>query len=240
MIDEQENNNSIIELEIKETDDENKKFLEAKSSDKIASLLKGFLGGIPYVGSMANEIVSWLIPNQRMDRVCNFIKQLASQVTKLEDYQKTWIEKLKNSKNDLLLFELAVRYSLETNSAIKHHCYAYYVFNTIQNKKYKDIQHEKILRTLAELTEEEILQLIRINSPKEAFDFSKDLGNKTSKAFYEEYMMTLDQKGLISIAMKYSGSKLPLDKNGDDITITDYGCVVLDAIYDEDFFFSPK
>lgn len=225
--------------------------LENNSTDKIASVFRSLVGFIPNFGSLASELISWLIPNQRIDRVCEFIKQLSRQVSKLEDSQKLWIKKLKTDKNNLLLFELSARYSMETNSNIKHHCYAEFIFNAIENKKLEDSRNEKLLRTLSELTEEEIILLISFSQPK-VLGYTSEFDEKYEEiimpksradhipendihnAFRDEYILTLDQKGLITVALKNNGTKLPISTK--DISITDYGSLLVESIYDEDFF----
>lgn len=225
--------------------------LENNSTDKIASVFRSLVGLIPNFDSLASELISWLIPNQRIDRVCEFIKQLSRQVSKLEDSQKLWIKKLKTDKNNLLLFELSARYSMETNSNIKHHCYAEFIFNAIENKKLEDSRNEKLLRALSELTEEEIILLISFSQPK-VLGYTSEFDEKYEEiimpksradhipendihnAFRDEYILTLDQKGLITVALKNNGTKLPISTK--DISITDYGSLLVESIYDEDFF----
>lgn len=230
---------------------EERSSLKSNSTDLLVSLLKAILGVIPYGGSAASEITSWLIPNQRLDRICDFIEHLATQIEKLENIQNEWIEKLGNSKSNLLLFELATIYSMETNSNILHHCYAYLIFNAIENKTLEDSRNEKLLRTLSELTEEEVVHLINFAQSKGVF-YSSEFDEKYEgiimpksqtghisendihNTFRDAYIVTLEQKGLITIGMKYNGTKLPIANN--DVQITDYGSLLVEAIYDENFF----
>ena len=58
--------------------------------------------------------------------------------------------------------------------------------------------------------------------------------NDIHNAFREQYIVTLEQKGLATIALKHNGTKLPVSNK--DVNITDYGSLLVDAIYDEDFF----
>lgn len=140
---------------------------------------------------------------------------------------------------------------METNSNIKHHCYAEFIFNTIENKKLEDSRNEKLLRTLSELTEEEIILLISFSQPK-VLGYTSEFDEKYEEiimpksradhipendihnAFRDEYILTLDQKGLITVALKNNGTKLPISTK--DISITDYGSLLVESIYDEDFF----
>ncbi len=43
---------------------------------------------------------------------------------------------MKTDKKASLLFENAIFYSMQTESLIKHHCYAFYVFNAIENSAF--------------------------------------------------------------------------------------------------------
>lgn len=225
--------------------------IKNNSTDKVVFVLKSLFGLIPNVGSIAAELISWIIPNQRIDRICDFIEQLSIKVEKLEKSQNLWIEKLKNDKNNLLLFELSARCSMATNSNIKHHCYADFVFNAVENKKLEDSRYEKLLRTLSELTEEEVIHLINFSQPK-VLGYSSEFDKKYEEiimpksrtdhipendvhnAFRDEYILTLEQKGLITITLKHNGTKLPISTR--DITITSYGSLLVESIYDEDFF----
>lgn len=58
--------------------------LKNNSTDKIVFMLKSLSGLIPSVGNIASETISWLIPNQRIDRICDFIEQLSMQVANLK------------------------------------------------------------------------------------------------------------------------------------------------------------
>jgi hypothetical protein len=50
--------------------------LESEAPDKAATTLKGLLGIIPGVGSVLQEAVGVVIPNQRIDRVVRTMKIL--------------------------------------------------------------------------------------------------------------------------------------------------------------------
>ncbi len=224
--------------------------LKNNKSDITVSILKGLVGAVPYLGAGFSEVISMRIPNQRMDRVCHVLEYIANKIEKIEQEKKEWIDRLKNNRNNLLIFELAIKYSMETNSDILHHSYAYFVFNSIENKDFDDSRNEKLLRTLSELTEEEIIHLINFSQDKALFsssEFEKKyediimpksqtdhvLENEIHNAFRNEYILTLEQKGLITI-IKRLDANYPINTN--DVRITDYGNLLVEAIYDEEFF----
>lgn len=211
-------------------------------------------GAIPFVGTAISEFITYFIPDNRRERIVSYIKELAGVVEqqgyKLNELQ-SYIDKLKTNKMAALLFETTLLKSMETESQIKYHCYAYFVFKTLENKILEDSRNEKLLQTLSELTEEEIIHLINFSQSATLFN-SSDFDDKYEEiimpksqtdhipendihnAFRDQYILTLEQKSLITIALKYNGTKLPISHN--DVNITDYGSLLVDAIYDEDFF----
>lgn len=58
--------------------------LRSESADHITTALKGGLGAIPLVGSLMAEIVGNVIPNQRVDRLIQFVQLLQQRLTHLE------------------------------------------------------------------------------------------------------------------------------------------------------------
>ena len=206
------------------------------------------------IGSVISTIINDSICAAQNSRMVDFVNELyflfQKQNKGLENIKEKF-EKLFSNSAHTLLFELCVKASVETNSNTLHHCYAYFIFNAIANKTLEESRNEKLLRTLFELTEEEIIHLINFSQSKTLFN-SSDFDykyeeiimpksqtvhipeNDIHNAFRDQYILTLEQKGLITIALKYNGTKLPISNK--DVNITDYGSLLVDAIYDEDFF----
>ena len=59
--------------------------LESMSADYITTFMKGGLGAIPFVGPLMAEIVGNVIPNQRMDRLVQFVQLLQQRLSSLEE-----------------------------------------------------------------------------------------------------------------------------------------------------------
>ena len=57
--------------------------MKNSKEDIIAIVGKGAVGAIPFVGPMAAEIIGALIPNQRMDRLEQFLKELDLKMNQL-------------------------------------------------------------------------------------------------------------------------------------------------------------
>lgn len=236
------------------------KELDTNKTDLIVSALKGLLGAIPYAGSLAGEIFGNIIPNQRLDRFAAYIKELSNRIATLEDNDIKWIEKLKQSSSNLLLYELSIKYSLETNSQILHNSFASVVFNAVEKNEKETVVNEKILRTISELTEEEIIWLIWFREPSVLFHetefqlrfkkiltpHSRTTGNseddRIHNALRDQYILNLHGKGLLyrksanvknSTISLLSGDKPPELK---DFFITPYGEIIVDALYNKEFF----
>ena len=56
-------------------------------TDVVATLTKGALGAIPFVGGLAAEVVGTVIPNQRMDRIAKLVTILEAKVETLDKEQ---------------------------------------------------------------------------------------------------------------------------------------------------------
>ena len=141
-----------------------KKSLDENKKDKILEITKSSIttacSFIPFIGTGIADVINYFIPNNRQKRVVNFIKELADYVAKHDNQimeLRQWLEKIKTDKKASLLFENAIFYSMQTESEVKHHCYAFYGFNAIENS---DIQKEQVLKSISLLNETEILLLI--------------------------------------------------------------------------------
>jgi hypothetical protein len=58
--------------------------LRPRGTDFAVALSKGVLGGIPYIGPLAAEVVGTIIPNQRVDRLQRFLDRLEIRIRNLE------------------------------------------------------------------------------------------------------------------------------------------------------------
>ena len=161
-----------------------------KKNETTQKIVNSVFGAIPYIGPAVSEIINSFIPDNRRERVVAFIKELVliveqqgKQISELQE----WLERIKTNKNSLLLLETALLNSMQTESQIKLHSYAYYVFNFVDNTQISDIQKEAILNTLSKLNEVEILHIISLEQAEQAINyllFTKKLLVK----FYQNYV----------------------------------------------------
>ena len=74
--------------------------LDNNKNDVAAFFAKGILGSIPYIGNITAEIITELIPNQRTDRIVEFLKILEQKVKNLLSTRQNLIKKF---KKDIIL-----------------------------------------------------------------------------------------------------------------------------------------
>jgi hypothetical protein len=82
-------------------------------SDKIAALSRAMVGAVPWVGPMLAEIVTALIPNQRLDRAIKYLSTIDRLVEELKDVIRADSERM-------ALIETGLRAS--ANSAYSQKC----------------------------------------------------------------------------------------------------------------------
>lgn len=63
--------------------------VDVKKKDVVASVLKGYLSGLPVLGPIVAEMIDDLIPNQRIDKIASLLKVLGS---KIDSEEKSKIE----------------------------------------------------------------------------------------------------------------------------------------------------
>ncbi|MYH80145.1 hypothetical protein F4009_13160 [Candidatus Poribacteria bacterium] len=130
--------------------------MEVKKSDLIASALKGVCGALPLVGSSIAEIISYLIPNQRLDRIASFLKVLESKIDP-EEAAKVEARILEEKSIDLMedgFLQAARALSKERIDYI-----ASLLKNSLTDEDLERIAYKKLLSILAEINDVEVLIL---------------------------------------------------------------------------------
>jgi hypothetical protein len=137
---------------------ENLPELQTKGIDAFTSFSKAGLSLIPFIGPFLAEIISYIIPNQRMDRVVKYLKLLNNKIDNANNPQI--IDELKNNSKAIILFEKSIQYAAGTNSNDKYEYYAEFILHSINDKTTDQIQKERMMETIGELNEIEVLILI--------------------------------------------------------------------------------
>lgn len=131
--------------------------LERNRADVLATISKGALGAIPIVGPIAAEVVGELIPNQRLDRIKDFLIELENRVGTLEGEQ---LRERCAQPESVDLLEDGFHSSARALSKDRIGYIAELVANFITDDQAEHIRAKKMLSLLDELNDVELLILI--------------------------------------------------------------------------------
>lgn len=148
--------------------------LEDNTSDKAAVVLKGLLGAVPVVGSILQEAVGVVIPNQRIDRVALTMECFAQKVGYIEE-DVLRLKMLSEEFTDLL--QDAIPQAARSLSDERREYIASFLKNSLTSKELDHVHEKKLLSILGELNDAEIIFLryesLRPHERKEFFEQHK-------------------------------------------------------------------
>jgi hypothetical protein len=189
--------------------------LDNRRSDVGAALLKGILGAAPFVGPMLEEAISATIPNQKLDRLIAFAKELDDRVKYLED---DTIELKTQSAEFTDLLEDGLT---QASRAMSHERRAYIaslLANSITNDQLTHVEQKKLLSLLGELNDAEVLTLkfysLWSNQRREFANLHQELfkpiprsfgspqANVDKGALRDSYRVKLIELGLLELEYK--------------------------------------
>ena len=154
--------------------------LNTRREDIIATAWKGVAGAIPVAGPMLAEIVGSIIPNQRLDRVTDFLQELDKRLTKVEAIT------LKQNILAIDLFEDAVIAASRSLTEIRNKYIVSFVKNSISaNSSDYDIK-KKLIYILQELTDKDIDILRSIQIRGYQVTESKNYPDRLSEAAFRQ------------------------------------------------------
>jgi hypothetical protein len=131
--------------------------LEKKNrADVLASASRSLTGVIPFIGPLLSEIVDNLIPNQRIDRLTKYVRELEDRLSSAE--RSVISQKLIDEESVLLVEEGFVHASRAVTDARRTYIAAI-VANGLTDDQMKIGDSRYLLRLLAELNDSEIIWL---------------------------------------------------------------------------------
>jgi len=138
---------------------QNKIELSNNRTDYATSIAKSLAGVVPFAGSAIAEIVGAIIPNQRVDRIIEFIKILDEKLYGLgEDVGEI---KERMMKEDFIdLFEDGIFQASRAISRERKEYISSLLKNSISKSQLDYTEKKKLLSMLAELSDIEIIILI--------------------------------------------------------------------------------
>jgi hypothetical protein len=185
--------------------------IKGNKSDVAATFAKGILGAVvPHIGGMLAEVVSTVIPNQKLDRLITFAKVLDDKVKYIEE---DMLEvKMKSEEFTDLLEDGLIQASRALSDERRHHI-ASLLKNSLSKDELAHIEKKKLLSLLNELNDIEIVRLkyhsLRPLDEDEFWERNKALLSEPSMfdgspqeeidkhALYKSYGLKLEQLGLL-------------------------------------------
>jgi hypothetical protein len=180
---------------------------EINRRDIIVSASKAVASFIPYVGPFMAEIIGVVIPNQRWDRISEYVRILNEKVVNLE-------EKI-NNQESVDLLEDSLLQSARALTRERKEYIASMLKNGLMKEEQTHAEKKKLLSILGELNDIEIIFLKyyslnlgigqkhpfveqHINiliPPSRALNLNSDESNRST--FYDSYNWNLERNGLI-------------------------------------------
>jgi hypothetical protein len=130
--------------------------LENNKNDLITSAAKSVVGIVPIAGSLLSELVGNLIPNQRIDRLTKYVKELDEKLSKIPT------EKIAQLLENEYFIDLIEEGFVQASRAISEERRKYIasiVYNGIANETLQLNESKYLLKILQELNDIEIIWL---------------------------------------------------------------------------------
>lgn len=133
--------------------------LEPAYQDRLASVAKGVVGACPFVGPLAAEAIGALIPNQRLDRVVEFLRNLDIEVHRLDARLERFEQNVRSAEGLDIIEEGLMQAARSITQERKEHL-ARLVGRSLSAEEIKYEESRKLLNLYRDLTDPEILWLI--------------------------------------------------------------------------------
>ena len=130
--------------------------IERNKTDILVASVKSVLGAAPFAGPMLSELVGNLIPNQRIDRLTKYVKELE---TRLSNIDRDKIDKALNNEEGVDLLEEGFVQASRALTDERRRYIANVVVNGIDNEAIEYSGSKYVLELLQELNEQEVIWL---------------------------------------------------------------------------------
>ena len=151
--------------------------IEVKKSDLIASALKGVCGTLPLVGASVAEIIGYIIPNQRIDRIASLLKALEA---KIDPEVKAKVEAKMLEEKSVDLMEDGFLQAARALSEERIDYIASLLKNSLTDEDLEHIAYKKLLSILGEINDVEVLLLKYCSRP--TIDWREEFRSKHKEA----------------------------------------------------------
>jgi len=124
--------------------------------DRVAASLRAAVSAIPFAGGALSEIISEVIPNQRMDRIERFLIFLSEEM----EAMRATNQYPRSEGPQLELLETGLRSAAATSATEKQNYLAKCVAKGLTKSDSEAIRAQRIARIISELDPEEIVVLL--------------------------------------------------------------------------------
>lgn len=130
--------------------------LNSQAVDYVTSAAKAVLGTVPFAGSLLAEVAGTIIPNQRIERIVKFAKNLEEKLSKLN---KDFVRAQLTNENFTDLLEEGLRQSARSLSDDRRGYLASVIANSISSEDVEFFESKHLLRILREINDIEVIWL---------------------------------------------------------------------------------
>ncbi len=138
--------------------------LDTDTTDLAAAAARGIAGACPVIGGLVAEAVNHVIPNQKLDRVADFLRYLDERVSALDNDLGRVTERLRD-KHGLDLLEEGVVQASRALTEERRRRIGNLLARSLTHNELKYTESKKILNLLRELTDPELLFLVYYSEP---------------------------------------------------------------------------
>lgn len=130
--------------------------LNSQAVDYVTSAAKAVLGTVPFAGSLLAEVAGTIIPNQRIERIVKFAKNLEDKLSKLnQDFVRAQL----TNENFTDLLEEGIRQTARSLSDDRRGYLASVIANSISSEDVEFFESKHLLRILGEINDIEVIWL---------------------------------------------------------------------------------
>lgn len=139
---------------------EDKRELEAKLPDHLASAARGLAGLVPFAGTALGEVLTQIVPNQRLDRIAKYLSILEARMNEAE----LEIQLISQSAEKVdLIEEGAVQATRATSDERIEHI-ARLVAQGLSTSDAWAIREKRLMKIFEQLDDEEVLLLKELSN----------------------------------------------------------------------------
>ena len=133
--------------------------LETNRTDIVAALARGVASACPIIGGLIAEAVNQIIPNQKLERVIDYLRLLDQKIAAFDEDLGHVADRLRDERG-LDLFEDGILQAARAISQERREHLASLLARSLTQDELKYAESKKLLNLLRELTDPELVLLV--------------------------------------------------------------------------------